>query len=122
VTVHGEAAVGAEAVAAAVDRRAARAGGDAGLAHDRHRLTLSQGCLEYAQLGVDVAERGELGDHQRVVALAKAVQVEDQPAEVAVGKLARLAQEARATAHTPAGAETGWAGGRVTHVEERAIV
>ena len=110
VAVHGEPAVGAEAVLAAVDRRAARAGGDAGVAQDRHRLVLGEGAFERAQLGVDVAERRELGEHQRVVALAEAVQVEDQAAEVAVGELARLAQEARAAAHAPALAEPGWPG------------
>ena len=42
-----------------------------------------------------------------VVALAEAVQVEHEPAEVAVGQLARLAQEPRAPAHAPALAEPG---------------
>ena len=81
VAAHRQPAVGAEVVLAAVDRGAAGAGGDAGLAQDRHRLALCQGGLERAQLGVDVAERAQLGEHQRVVALAEAVQVEDQPAE-----------------------------------------
>ena len=67
--------------------------------------------LERAQLGVDLAERVQLGEHERVVALAEAVQVEDEPAEVAVGELARLAQEARAAARAPARAEAGLLGG-----------
>ena len=111
--VHREPAVGAEAVLAAVDRRAARAGGDAGVAQDGHRLVLGEGAFERAQLDVDLAERRELGEHERVVALAEAVEVVDQTAEVAVGELARLAQEARAAAHAPALAEAGRTVGRV---------
>jgi hypothetical protein len=71
---------------------------------------LLQGGFERAQLGIDATERGELGDHQRIVTLAEAVQVENQSAEVAIGKLASLAQEAHAAANTPARAEAGWAG------------
>ncbi len=112
MTVHRQAAVRAEAIVAAMDRSAARTGRDAGLAHDRHRLALLQGGLERAQLTIDVAEGGELGDHQRVVAPAEAMQVEDQAAEVAVGQLARLAQKPRAPAHAPARTEPGRAGGR----------
>ena len=98
-------AVGAEAVLAAVDRRAARAGGDTGFAQDRDGLALGQRRLQRAQLGVDVPERVELGDHQSVVALAEAVQVEDEAAEVAIGELTCLAQEARAPAHASARSE-----------------
>ena len=47
----------------------------------------------------------ELGHHEGVVALPEAVQIEDQPAEITVGELARLAQEARAPARAPARAE-----------------
>ena len=90
-----------------MDGGAARAGGDAGLAQDGDGLALAEGGFERAQLGVDVPERGELGQHERVVALAEAVQVEDEPAEVAVGELARLAQEARAAADAAARAEAG---------------
>jgi predicted dinucleotide-utilizing enzyme len=97
-------------VVAAVERRAAWAGGDAGLVQDRHRLVLSQGALERPQLGVDVAERAQLGDHERVVALSEAVQIEDQPAEVAIGELTRLAQEARAPARSATRAEAGLPG------------
>ena len=68
--------------------------------------------LERAQLGVDAGERAQLGEHQRVVALSEAVQVEDEPAEVAVGELARLAQEARAAAHATARAEARRCRGR----------
>ena len=95
-----------------MDRGAAWAGGDAGVAQHRHRLVLGEGAFERAQLGVDLTERAELGEHERVVALAEAVQVVDQPAEVAIGELARLAQEARAAAHAPALAEAGRSGGQ----------
>jgi hypothetical protein len=40
-----------------VNRRAARAGGDACIAQHRHRLMLGKGSFERAQLGVDVPER-----------------------------------------------------------------
>lgn len=66
---------------------------------------VAQAVFESAQLGVDLAQRRELGEHQRVVALAEAVQIEHEPTEIAIGKLARLAQKARATAHAPALAE-----------------
>jgi len=92
-----------------VDRRAPRAGGDAGFTQDRERVALLQGALQRAQLGVELADRAQLGEHQRVVALAEPVKVEDQASEVAVGELARLAQEARAAAHAPARPEAGWA-------------
>jgi hypothetical protein len=62
-----------------VDRRAARTRGDARLAQDGQRLAFSEGGLQRAQLAVDTAERAQLGAHERVVALAEAVQVEDQP-------------------------------------------
>jgi hypothetical protein len=78
-------------VLAAVDGGAARACRDTGFAQDRHGLMLIEGGLQRAQLRVDLAERAQLGDHQSVVALPEAVQVEDQPAKVAVGELARLA-------------------------------
>jgi hypothetical protein len=78
-----------------VDRRAAGTGGDAGLAQHGHRLTFLQGALERAQLGVDLRERVQLGEDQRVVACSEAMQVEDETAEIAVGQLARLAQKAR---------------------------
>ena len=57
--------------------------------------------LESPQLAVDVAERVELVEHERVVALPEAVQVEDQSSEVAVGELAGLAQEAHARRARP---------------------
>ena len=98
-------AVGAEAVFACVDGGAARTGGDAGLAQHGDRLALLQRAFERAQLAVDAIEHAQLGDHQWVVALAEAVQVEDQPAEVAVGELTGLAQEAHAPARAPACAE-----------------
>ena len=111
VTAHRQPAVGAEAVFAAVDRGAAGARGDAGLAQDGDWPALLQGAFERAQLGVDVAERGQLGEHEGVVALPEAVQVEDQAAEVAVGELARLAQEAGAAARATARSEAGRLGG-----------
>jgi hypothetical protein len=40
-----------------VDRRAARASRDAGVAQHGHRLMLSKSAFERAQLGVDLAER-----------------------------------------------------------------
>lgn len=52
---------------------------------------LGEGSFERAQLGVDLTERAELGEYERVVASAEAVQVVDQPTEVAVGELAGLA-------------------------------
>jgi hypothetical protein len=85
-----------------MDRRAARAGGDARLAQHRQRRALSQRRFEGAQLCVDPAKRRELRLHDVVVALPKAVQVEDEPAKVAVGELARRAQEAGAAADVPA--------------------
>jgi hypothetical protein len=79
-----------------VDRRAARAGGDAGLPQHGHRLALLQKGFQRAQLGVDLSERAELGEHELVVSLAEAVQVEDEPAEITISELARLAEEASA--------------------------
>ncbi len=63
--------------------------------------------LERAQLVVDLAERAQLGHHQRIVSLSVAVEGEDETAEVAVGELAGPSQKANATAQTPAGAEPG---------------
>ena len=72
----------------------------------------SSAALERPQLAVDVAERVELRQHERVVALAEAVQVEDEAAEVAVGQLAGPAQEAGTPPRPPARAEArlldGW--------------
>jgi hypothetical protein len=92
-----------------VDGGAAGAGGDARFAQNGDGHAFFQGVLQRAQLGVDVAEGVQLGQHQRVVALPEAMQVEDQPAEVPVGQLARLVQEARASARTPTRAEPGLA-------------
>jgi hypothetical protein len=85
-----------------VNRRTARTGSDPNFAQDRHRPVVTQGVFEPAQLGVDLAQRRKLGEHQWIVALAKAVQIEYEPTEIAVGKLSRLAQEARTTTHAPA--------------------
>ena len=113
VPAHRQAAVRAEAVFAAVDRGAARAGGYPGLAQHGDRLGARAAPLDRAQLAVDLAERVQLGEHQRVVALAEAVQVEDEAAEVAVGELAGPAQETRPPSGAPARAEAGLAVGRV---------
>jgi hypothetical protein len=91
-----------------VDRRAARAGSESSLAQDRHRLALAQGRFERTQLGVYVAQRAELAQHELVVSLVEAMQVEHEPAEVAVGELAYLAQEADAAAQAAARREAGW--------------
>jgi hypothetical protein len=90
-----------------VNRGTARARRDPDFAQHRHRPVVAQAVFKPAQLGVDLAQRRELGEHQRVVALAKAVQIEYEPTEIAVGKLARLAQEACATTHAPALTEAG---------------
>jgi hypothetical protein len=90
-----------------VDRGAARAGADAGLAENRHRGTLSQRRFERAQLAVDVAEGVQLVEDERVVSLAEAVQVEDEPAEIAIRELAGLAQEAHAPSYAPSRGEAG---------------
>jgi hypothetical protein len=111
--VHRQAAVGAEAVVAAVDRRAARARRHTRLAQDRHCSALGQGRFQSPQLAIDTSDRLELGEHQRVVASAESVQVEHEAAEVAVGQLARLAQEPHAPAHASALAESGRAARRV---------
>jgi hypothetical protein len=84
---HRQTAVRAVAVFAAVDRGAARAGGDARLAEDCHRASFSQSRLDRPQLPVDVAESAQLCEDQRVIALAEAVQVVDEAAEIAVGEL-----------------------------------
>jgi hypothetical protein len=117
IGVERQAATGAEAVVAAVNRGTARARCDPNFAQDRHRPVVAQAIFEPAQLGVDLAQRRKLGEYQWVVALAKAVQIEYESAEVAVGKLTRLAQEAGATTHSPALAKArrrwGLLGGRL---------
>ncbi len=70
-------------------------------------LALAQGAFDRAQLAVDVAERRQLGEHERVVALPEAVQVEDESAEIAIRELACLAQEAQAAARPTARLEAG---------------
>jgi hypothetical protein len=62
---------------------------------------VAQTVFEPTQLGVDLAQRRKLGEYQRVVTLAKAVQIEYKPTEIAVCKLTRLAQEAGAATHAP---------------------
>jgi hypothetical protein len=94
-----------------VDRGAARARRDPGLPQDRHRVARAEGGFERAQLRVDLPDGAELGEHQGIVALAEAVEVEDEAAEVPVCQLARLAQEARAPSQPAAGTEARGPGG-----------
>jgi hypothetical protein len=119
MAAHRQPAVGAEPILAAVDGRAAGACGDPRHAQDRYGLALSERGLERAKLAVDLTERAQLREHERVVSLAEAMQVEDQATEVAIGELAGLAQKARTAAQAAArpearrlGARLG-AGGRV---------
>jgi len=96
-----------------VDRGAARARGDACLAQNGDRLALAERAFDRSQLAVDLRERGQLREYQRVVALPEAMQVEHQPAEVAIGELTCLAQEARTAACATARLESsrrGWVG------------
>jgi hypothetical protein len=93
-------------VFAAVDRGAAGAGGYARFVQHRQRLMLLQSALELTQLRIDLGEGAQLGEHERVVALAEAVQIEDKAPEVAVGELAGLAEEANTSAHAPARSES----------------
>lgn len=92
----------AEAVAAAVDRGASWASGDAGFAQHRDGSALAQRSFQHAQLGIYAIERVELRAHDLVVALPESVEVEHEAAKVAVGKLASGAQEAGAAAHPAA--------------------
>jgi hypothetical protein len=78
---------------------------DPNFTQHRHRPVVAQAVFEATQLGIELTQRRKLGEHQWVVALAKAVQIEHEPTEVAVGKLARLAQEAGATTHASTLAE-----------------
>lgn len=105
MAIHREPAVGAEAILAAVNRRAARASGNAGVTQHGYRPMLAECSFERPQLGVDLPERSELAHYESIVALAEAVEVEDQTTEIAVGELAGLAQEARAATHPPTLAE-----------------
>ena len=63
---------------------------------------------------VDLTEGVELVEHERVVALPEPVQVVDEAAEVAVGELARLAQEAQRAGARAHASRSPWrsAGGR----------
>ncbi len=112
VAAHRHPAARTEAVFAAVDRGAPGTCCDTGLAQDCYRSALAERSFDRAQLGVDLIERCQLREYERVVALSEPVQVEDQAAEVAVGELARLAQEARATARPTARLEAGRLGCR----------
>jgi hypothetical protein len=90
-----------------VDRGTPWASVDPRLAQNGHRLALLQGGFQRAQLRVDLAQRAQLGEHELVVALSEAMQAEDEPSEVAVGELARLAQEAGASSQATACREAG---------------
>lgn len=78
---------------------------DPNFTQHRHRPVIVQAVFESAQLGVDLTQRRKLGEHQRVVALTEAMQIEYESTEIAIGELARLAQEACATTHASALAE-----------------
>jgi hypothetical protein len=106
IGVERQSAAGAEAVVAAVNRGTAWARRNPNFTQHRHRPVIVQAVFEPAQLGVDLTQRRKLGEHQRVVALAEAVQIEYEPTEITVGKLACLAQETGAATHAPALAET----------------
>ena len=95
----------AEAGVAAVQRAAARAGRDAGLAQLGDRPASSSASLERAQLAVDGVQRVDLRRRGRVVRRREAVLVEDEAAEVAEAELADAAQVAQAAAQAAAVAE-----------------
>jgi hypothetical protein len=101
MTAHGQAAGRAEAVLAAVNRRTPGTRGDARLAEHRDLALVAQRALDRAQLPVDLPERPELREHELIVSGAEPVEVEDEPAEVAVRELAGFAQEAEAPAQAP---------------------
>jgi hypothetical protein len=90
-----------------VDRCASWACSDSHLAQHRQRSELAQRLFQRAQLRVDVPERRQLRQHHLIVALAEAVQVEHQSAEVAICELACSAQKARTPAQPSALAEAG---------------
>lgn len=97
----------AEAVIAAMDRRASRTGGDARLTQHGDAAALPESALERAQFGVDAVQGRELGGDQGVVTLSEAVQIEDESAEIAVSELPCLEQKMNASADAPAVAEPG---------------
>ena len=101
----GEAARRAEACVAAVQRAAARARGEAGLAQLGDVALLAERLLQRAQLGVDGRERGDLAADELRVLAAELVLVEDEAAEIAVPELAHAPQEAQAAAEATAVAE-----------------
>jgi pyruvate/2-oxoglutarate dehydrogenase complex dihydrolipoamide acyltransferase (E2) component len=90
-----------------VDRSAALAGANPCLAQHGHPLLFPKRRFQRAQLGVDLAQLAQLGEHQRIVSLPEAVQAEDEPSQIAIGKLARLAQETHAPAHATARTKAG---------------
>ena len=101
------AALRAEARVAAVQGAAARTGGDAGLAQLDDVAALVEHALDRAQLAVDGVERGELAEHELVVAAREAMEVEGEAAEVAEAELADTAQVAQAAPQPAAVAEAG---------------
>ena len=111
--VHRRPARRAEAGLAAVQRAAARAHRDAGLAQLGERAAVVERVLEGAQLAVDGGQRGELAVHERLVDLREAVLVEDEAAEVAEAELAHAAQVAQAPAQAAALAEARAGGNRL---------
>src|SRR4051794_31446811 len=113
------AALRAEPGVAAVQRAAAGAGGDAGLAQLDDVAALVEHALDRAQLAVDGVQGGELAQHELVVAAPEAVQVEGQAAEVAEAELADAAQVAQPPPEPAAVAEAGTGGGDVLGSEAR---
>jgi hypothetical protein len=95
-----------------VQRRAARAGRDPGLAQVDERALLAERALDGAQLGVHRAERGELLLHERGPSRPKRCRSKVRPAEVAVPELAHAAQVAQPPAQLAPVAEAGRHGDR----------
>jgi hypothetical protein len=104
---HREPARWAEAVLAAVDRRAARARRYARLAQHRHASVGLQGVFDPPYFRVDSPERCELAVEQVFALLAQAVHLEHQAAQIAVCQLARLAQEPQPPSQTAPLQEAG---------------
>src|SRR5215207_8154486 len=109
----GNAARRAEAGLAAVERAAARADRDAGLAQLRDRTAVVERVLERPQLGVDRGQGGQLAADELLVDVREAVLVEDEAAEVAEAELADAAQVAQAAPQASALAEARAIGHRL---------
>jgi hypothetical protein len=88
-----------------VDRCAPGTGHDPGLAQHGHGLAVLQRRLQRSQLPVYLAQATKLCCQQLLAAATKAVQIEQQPAEITVGELARGAQVTQAPAHSSSRSE-----------------